>query len=119
MGSLSAFAERARRELVATGETVWQEKVGGTFFGSPVCVGDRLYCVSKRGEVVAVSAKDTFELLGKTDLGEKSDATPAVAGGRMYLRTYGHLVCVGGDDPAAGAVTAGSATAGPAKSGKE
>ena len=82
-----------------TGETLWQERVGGTFFGSPVCVGDTLYCVSKRGEVVALAASDKFELLGKTDLGEKSDATPAIAGGRMYLRTYGHLLCVGGDSP--------------------
>ena len=81
-----------------TGETVWQEKVGGSFFGSPVCAGDTLYCVSKRGEVVAVAASDEFKLLGKTDLGEKSDATPAVAGGRMYLRTWGHLLCVGGDE---------------------
>jgi len=28
-------------------------------------------------------------------LGEKSHATPAVAGGRMYLRTYSHLISIG------------------------
>lgn len=80
----------------ATGKTIWQERVGGSFFGSPVIAGDRLYCISKRGELVVLSASDTYELLAKNDLGEKSDATPAVAGGRMYLRTYGHLLCIGG-----------------------
>ena len=100
-----------------TGETVWQEKVGGSFFGSPVCAGDTLYCVSKRGEVIAVAAADEFKLLGKTDLGEKSDATPAVAGGRMYLRTYGHLICVGGDGPSPGGAP-GEAIRGGAKSSK-
>ena len=82
---------------VQTGETVWQERVGGSFFGSPVCAGDKLYCISKRGEVVVLAASDKYELLARNDLGEKSDATPAVAGGRMYLRTWGNLLCVGGE----------------------
>ena len=65
----------------------------GGFFGSPVCAGGKLYCVSKRGEVVVVSATaDAFELLGRNELGEASDATPAVANGRMYLRTLSHLI---------------------------
>jgi outer membrane protein assembly factor BamB len=87
--------------MADTGETVWQERVGGTYFGSPVCVGDKLFCVSKRGEVTVIAAADKFQLLARNDLGEKSDATPAVAGGRMYLRTYGKLICVGGAEPAA------------------
>ena len=83
-----------------TGEIVWQERVGGgTYFGSPVCVGDRLYCISKRGEVVVLAAGEKFQALARNDLGEKSNATPAVAGGRMYLRTYGKLICVGGAPP--------------------
>ena len=28
-------------------------------------------------------------------LGEKSYATPAVAGGKMYLRTFSHLLSIG------------------------
>jgi hypothetical protein len=28
-------------------------------------------------------------------LGEKSDATPAIANGRMYIRTLNHLICIG------------------------
>ena len=80
----------------ATGERVWQEDVKGGFFGSPVCAGGNLYCVSKRGEVVVVRAAGRFELLARNDLGEASQATPAVAGGRMILRTVGHLISVGG-----------------------
>ena len=81
----------------ATGQTIWQERLpGGTFFGSPVVAGDTLLCVSKRGDLVALSATDKFQLLGNTELGDKSDATPALAGGRMYVRTYGHLISLGG-----------------------
>jgi len=75
----------------ASGEEVWREKVGGNYFGSPVCVGGRLYCISTKGEVVIVAAAEKFELLARNPLGEKSHATPAIAGGRMYLRTWSHL----------------------------
>jgi outer membrane protein assembly factor BamB len=81
----------------ATGETIWQERVpGGTFFGSPVIAGDKLFALSKRGNLIALSASDQFELLANNQLGDKSDATPAISDGRMYVRTYGHLFSVGG-----------------------
>jgi hypothetical protein len=35
-------------------------------------------------------------VLAKNPLGEPTRATPAVADGRMYLRTYSHLISVGG-----------------------
>ena len=80
----------------AGGEEVWREKVGGNYFGSPVCVGGRLYCISTKGEVVVLAAAEKYELLARNPLGEKSHATPAIAGGRMYLRTWSHLISVGG-----------------------
>ena len=84
---------------VATGETIWRERVGGSFYGSPVCVNNRLYGVSRAGDVVVLAAGDKYELLGKMPLGEKSQATPAVAGGVMYLRTLSHLYSLGGKKP--------------------
>jgi hypothetical protein len=33
--------------------------------------------------------------LGKTELGEPVIATPAVGNGGIYIRTGGHLVCLG------------------------
>jgi outer membrane protein assembly factor BamB len=77
-----------------TGKTVWSEKVGGMYYGSPVCVGDTLWCVSRKGELVGVAAADAFKKVGKVELGEASHATPAVAGGKMYVRTVSHMVCL-------------------------
>ena len=82
--------------MAATGEVKWQERVGGDFFGSPVCVDGRLFCVSSRGEVVVVEASDHFKLLAKNPLGELTHSTPAVAGGRMYIHTSKHLISIGG-----------------------
>jgi outer membrane protein assembly factor BamB len=80
-----------------TGERVWRERVGGSYFGSPVVVGDRIYCISREGEVVVVGAQEKFQLLGRMDLEEASHSTPAVANGVMYLRTFSHLMALGGD----------------------
>jgi hypothetical protein len=81
---------------VATGETVWRERVEGEFYASPVWVASHLYNVSKQGEVVVLKAGDTFEVVHRMPLGEPSYATPAVAGGVMYLRTSAHLFSLGG-----------------------
>jgi outer membrane protein assembly factor BamB len=80
----------------STGEVLWQERVGGNFFGSPVCVDGKLYAVSAKGEVVVIEAGEAFKILGRSDLGEGSHATPAVSDGVMYLRTTSHLISVGG-----------------------
>lgn len=80
----------------ATGEVKWQERVGGNFFGSPVCVDNRLFCVSTRGDVVVMQASDHFQVLATNSLGEVTHSTPAVAGGRMYIHTSKHLLSIGG-----------------------
>lgn len=78
-----------------SGKLVWRERIGSDYFGSPIRVDDRLYCISRQGEVVVLAAADRFELLGRVDLGEPSHSTPAVAGGVMYLRTVSHLMALG------------------------
>lgn len=78
-----------------SGQLRWRERLGGTFFGSPVCVAGRLYCMSREGEMVVLKAADRYELLARFSLEEPTNATPAVAGGVMYLRTNSHLMAIG------------------------
>ena len=80
----------------ATGAEIWREKISGMFYASPVAVNDRIYNVTKSGDVIVLAAGDRFELLGRVPLGEKCFATPAVANGLLYLRTYTHLFALGG-----------------------
>jgi outer membrane protein assembly factor BamB len=81
----------------ATGEERWRQPLGvGTFYGSPVLVGERLYAISRRGEVVCAEVGAGFVHRGTSALGEGAFSTPAVAGGRMYLRTFTSVVAVGG-----------------------
>ena len=75
-------------------EPVWVERADGDFSSSPICVNGCLYNVSEDGEVVAIRAAPQFEVLGRSPLGEASQATPAVAGGRMYFHTANHVKCL-------------------------
>lgn len=81
-------------------EPVWVDRIGRglNFFGSPVCVNGNIYAIDKQGRVVVFKATpEKFELLAINELGEMSYATPAVANGKMYLRTLSHLISVGGE----------------------
>ncbi len=77
-----------------SGQEVWSGKVSGKFFSSPLLIDDRIYNSSREG-VMTVLAKDRFEILARHDLPEGTHATPAVIGGRMFLRTYEKLICIG------------------------
>lgn len=78
-----------------TGDIRFQERVGGNYFGSPVWVDGRLFGVSTSGEIAVVSARETFEVLHRYELGELCHSTPAVSGGRLFIHTERHLFCLG------------------------
>lgn len=78
-----------------SGEMIWNERVGGNYHGSPICVGEKLYCVSQSGQVVVLAADRDFQVLARNELGESSSSTPAIAHGRMYVRTTSKLFCIG------------------------
>lgn len=80
-----------------SGEVHWRERVPGSYYASPVCVGERLYNISRDGDAIVLAASKRYELLAHNRIGEGSHSTPAVAGGRLYLRTFTHLISLGGD----------------------
>jgi len=80
----------------ATGEQVWQERLGDNFYGSFVWADGRLYIMSRKGTAYVLEAAEKYELLASNPLGEGSHATPAIADGVLYLRTFSHLIAIRG-----------------------
>lgn len=76
---------------IYTGREVWTQRIDGQFSGSPICIEDRLYCVTEDGIVVVLSTGPEFRELGRTPLGDDCHSTPAVANGHLYLRTFRRL----------------------------
>ena len=77
------------------GKEHWKERLDTAFSGSPIRVGNKMFCIDEDGVVHVLAASKEFKQLARNPLGEASRSTPAVSGGRMFLRTYSQLICVG------------------------
>ncbi len=67
----------------------------GKYWSSPVGAGDRVYLVSEEGDLTTLKATGDWEVLATTRLQEDCLATPAIADGRIYVRTLSALYCFG------------------------
>jgi outer membrane protein assembly factor BamB len=63
------------------------ENASGNYFASPVAAEGRIYIVSEEGKVSVLKAGAQWEVMQVNDLDETCYATPALAGGAIYLRT--------------------------------
>lgn len=78
-----------------TGEELWKERVGGKYRTSLVLVGENLYTTNDAGLTTIFKASpDGLEVVAKNDLAEFTYASPAISGGRLFLRTGKHLYCI-------------------------
>ena len=85
---------------VATGAEIYRRRVPHAGFGfsaSPVAADGRIYLAGEDGAIFVIRAGARFELLAANDMGEPLMATPALAGGVMYVRGARHLFAVAGD----------------------
>lgn len=81
----------------ATGKEVWKGRIDGTYTASPVTANGLIYFCNEEGVTTVVEAADKFRIVSRNRLAEGMRASPAIAAGRLYLRTFGHLYCIGGD----------------------
>src|SRR5207253_9221161 len=79
-----------------TGKIRWTERLdGGESWGSVVMAAGRLYVTSRRGVTTVFRPNpEKFELLAMNDLGEPSNATPAISDSQIFLRTDERLYCI-------------------------
>jgi outer membrane protein assembly factor BamB len=78
-----------------TGERVWQTRLDGVFFASPVAADGKIYFLSQTGETIVVKAGRTPAILARNDLGERLVASPAISGGQIFLRSDARLFAIG------------------------
>ena len=71
----------------ASGEEVWKGRLGGTFSASLVLAGEHLFATNESGKTFIFKASpEAFKLVGENRLGSEVIATPAICGGRIYMR---------------------------------
>lgn len=76
----------------ATGELLWQLRLKGQHWATPVVAGDYMYCINYDGEARVVKLDGAKgEIAGESSFGERIHASPAVADNAMYVRSDKHL----------------------------
>jgi len=78
-----------------SGELVWQERLPGDYWASPLLANGHIYCFSKSGQVSVLRAGRRFQRVSQTTYDAGFNASPAVAGKSLILRTFKHVYCVG------------------------
>ena len=80
---------------VSDGTMLWEEDLRAYFLASPSLVGDKLYVLDEEGVMSIAEYKPKYKELAKCRLGEKCHASPAFADGRIYIRGFENLYCIG------------------------
>ena len=69
--------------------------VQDAFYASPVAGDNKIYMTSEKGKIAVLRPDGNLEPVAVNDIGEDIYATPALADGRIYVRTVGTLFAFG------------------------
>ncbi len=82
----------------ATGNVLKQGRLHGAidkYFSSPVAADDKVFLIGQGGQVSVLKAAGEWEVLAVNELDDECFATPAIADGRIYIRTRSALYAFG------------------------
>ena len=87
-GVVNALDER-------TGAPVWQERLDGTFSASPVAADGKLYLLNEACETWVLAPDASYALFSRNPLEGRCQASMAVSGGLLFIRTDTALYAIG------------------------
>lgn len=83
---------------LANGTMIYNERLSDGFSSSPVLVDGRIIAVDEKGRLFVYEPNTKAkkpQVVSKVDLGESVIASPAVGGGKLWIRGEDHLFCLG------------------------
>ena len=87
-GGIVTSLDPAKGEVLKQGRT---PDALEEYYASPVAGDGKIFVISASGKVTVLKAGAQWEVLAMNDLGEEVWATPAIAGGNLYIRTRSAL----------------------------
>jgi outer membrane protein assembly factor BamB len=82
-----------------TGKVVFEERLydARMEYDSPVAAEGRIYVFTRKSGAYVLKAGDKLEVLAHNELGDRStfNASPAISGGQIFVRSDTHLYCLG------------------------
>jgi outer membrane protein assembly factor BamB len=84
-----------------TGSVIKQGRLQGAidkYFASPVAADDKVFLIGEAGAVSVLKAGGDWQVMAVNNLDDECFATPAIADGKIYIRTRSALYCFGKRD---------------------
>ena len=90
-GRLTAFSPKNGDPLFE------QERIGadGEYYASPVAANGHVYLSSTKGAITVIASADKLDVKARNNLGERIQATPAIADNKLYVRSASQLWAFG------------------------
>ncbi len=63
-------------------------------YASPVAAGGYVYLTDRSGTIVVIKDSEKFEVVATNSMGDGVDATPAIVGNEMFVRSAHKLFCI-------------------------
>ena len=80
---------------VSTGNLKWKERLKGQYKASPVAAEGRVFFLNIDGLCTVISAAPRFDKLVENKLDDTTIASPAISGGKVFIRGNKSLYCIG------------------------
>jgi len=97
-GAIYALSDKGivSRYDAKTGKLSYKSRIqdGIAFTSSPWAYNGKIFCLNEEGKTFVVAAGEKFEVVQVNPLDEMAQATPAIAGDRLLLRTESRLYSI-------------------------
>jgi hypothetical protein len=81
-----------------TGDILKQGRIPGAidrYYASPIAADGKVFMTSEKGKIAVLRPDGSLEPVAVNDIGEDCYATPALADGRIYVRSRNTLFAFG------------------------
>ena len=78
-----------------SGEKYWLHEFDDGFYSSPVIVDNMVYLIDVKGVMQIFNAKNEFQLINQSPIGEDAVTIPAFSGKNIFIRGVKNLYCIG------------------------
>jgi outer membrane protein assembly factor BamB len=78
----------------ATGKIIWTKDLGAQY-SSPVLANGLVYMPNDDGMITVIKPGTAYKYVAKNPIGERMYASPAISNGKIFIRGFQHLFCIG------------------------
>ncbi len=78
-----------------SGEMYWEQEYNNVIYASPVYADGKVYLMDMDGILHVFKMDKEYQLIAESTTDEHSVCAPVFANGKMFIRTYSKLYCIG------------------------